>query len=145
MLAETATLLCVPRSNVGCLALYRVRFNVTKRGIVSVRNSSCKELTVRVGTEQVISNLRQHLAENMTCQLELTEELARRTRSSRRRSRSSNVLSSVIRPVPLMSVTPPALTETIRHVLHTSDYDTHRSLLNSPRTVAFTDRPLISS
>ncbi len=104
----------------------------------------CVEFTVFVGTEQVIANLWQHLSHN-SVRRALESAIEEHTLSSNRRNRSSRVLSTVMRPLPLMTTTPPALYQYPVQELSKSDIrGTHNSLLNEASMITFTCRPLIS-
>lgn len=80
---------------------------------------SCIELAVDVQAEEVRPDLGQHLCKDKLCKL-LSHPCKsdRRTRSSSKRSRSSRVLSIVMRFVPLTSLTPPALSLHGQHPPH---------------------------
>src|SRR6267154_2367701 len=85
------------------------RLHVGKGNISGYRGKrrSCIELPILVRPEQVFPNLGQHL--QMYIRLWTAHTYLRLTLSSRSFSRSSNVLSMVIRRELLTSFTPPAL------------------------------------
>ena len=69
----------------------------------------CVEFTILVRAKQLMSDLRQHLRRRVWSTLRGMQKAKVQTLSSSKRSLSSNVLSSVMRPDPLTSLTPPWL------------------------------------